>query len=429
MSERPEREYRARYHARWVLPVSSAPIEHGTVVVEHDRIVFVGPRAAAPPARDVELGEAMITPGLVNAHTHLDLTVLRGRIPNGTFFEWIRALVAARNALSPDELLESARTGVRDGLHAGITTFADTAPSDAPFEAMREAGVRGIAYREVFGPDPAECDASLAALKDVVEAMRERETHLVQVGVSPHAPYSVSDELYRKVAEYARASGLRLATHVAESEDESRLVARAEGDFAAFLRGRTIVVEPRARSPVELLERCDVLGERTLLIHCVRVDARDIETMATHRCGVATCPMSNATLGHGRAPVHAMLDAGIPIGVGSDSMASNDVMNVFWEASSALRIRAGLWHAPDQQPLWQLATIGGARALGLERDIGTLEVGKQADIAAFPLHPGFGRVFEAHETLIAPVVPRSRRGMMRASLVVVAGRVLLRDAR
>ena len=188
MSERPEREYRVRYHARWVLPVSSAPIEDGTVVIEHDRIAFVGRRSSAPLARDVELGDSMITPGLVNAHTHLDLTVLRGRIPTGSFFGWIRALMLARNALLPEELLDSARAGDRDGLHAGITTFADTAPSDAPFEAMCEAGVRGIAYREIFGPDPAQCDASLAELRDVVAAMRERETHVVKVGVSPHAP-------------------------------------------------------------------------------------------------------------------------------------------------------------------------------------------------------------------------------------------------
>ncbi len=242
-----------RYNARVVRAVSGADVEDGTVVVDDDRITYVGPRAGAPPGRDVELGDVILSPGLVNAHTHLDLTVLRGRFDGLSFFEWIRALTAARAALSPTELLESARAGIREGLLAGITTYADTAPNDAPFEAMRELGVRGIAYREVFGPDPAQRDASMDGLREAVAAMRARETPLVRAGVSPHAPYSVSDELFTAVATHARSEGLPLATHVAESDEESLLVATGEGAFAAFLRGRGIPVGPRGHTPVELL--------------------------------------------------------------------------------------------------------------------------------------------------------------------------------
>jgi cytosine/adenosine deaminase-related metal-dependent hydrolase len=385
-----------RYNARVVRPVSGPDIENGLVIVEGDVITYVGPRAAAPAGTDVDLGDVILGPGLVNAHTHLDLTVLRGRFHGLKFFEWIRALTAARAALTPDELLESARAGILEGLAAGITTFADTAPNDAPFEAMRELGVRGIAYREVFGPDPNQCESSMAALRDAIAAMRPRETPLVRAGISPHAPYSVSDELFASAALFASAEQLPLATHVAESVDESQLVANGEGAFADFLRGRGIEVASRGRTPIDLLERNGVLGAHALLIHCIRCDDHDIATIAKHRCGVATCPMSNQFFGHGAARVGAMLLESVHVGVGTDSMASNDRMDVLAEARLALGERG------TERAAWELATLGGARALNLDDRIGTLDVGKQADLAAF-----------------------TAGDVSRASFVAVAGRVLV----
>jgi cytosine/adenosine deaminase-related metal-dependent hydrolase len=308
----------------------------------------------------------------------------------------------SRQAMSPDELLASSRAGIREGLQAGITTYADTAPNDAPFEAMRELGVRGIAYREVFGPDPKQCDESMTSLRQAVTAMHARRTPLVHVGVSPHAPYSVSDELFKAVADYALTELLPLATHVAESREESALVADGEGEFASFLRGRGISVAPRARTPIELLERLGVLGANALLIHCIRCDDHDIATIAKHRCGVATCPISNETLGHGPARVPAMLIDDVHVGIGTDSMASNERMDVLAESRLAQGARI------TERETWELATLGGARALRLDHLIGSLEPGKQADLAAFPLGADPG----------APT---------RASFVAVAGKVLTPD--
>jgi 5-methylthioadenosine/S-adenosylhomocysteine deaminase len=373
--------------------VCGPDVEHGTVGVAGDVITYVGPRDGAPAGRDVELGDVVLAPGLVNAHTHLDLTAMRGQFDGLPFFEWIRALTAARAALTPEALLEGARAGIREGLRAGITTYADTAPGSAPFEAMRELGVRGVAYRELFGPDPQQCAASMEALREAVGAMRARETALVRVGVSPHAPYSVSDGLFRAAADFARAEGLPLATHVAESEDESRLVTSGDGPFAAFLRARGIAVEPRAGTPVALLDQCGVLGPNALLIHCVRCDERDVVTIAQRECGVATCPMSNRILRHGAAPVAAMRAAGVRLGAGSDSMASNDRMDILHES------RLALGEAGGEQAAWELATLGGARALGLDRLIGSLEPGKQADLAAFPR--GADAAAPAHAVFVA----------------------------
>lgn len=425
VSERPGRAQRTRYHARWVLPVSGPAIADGTVAVEDDRIVYVGTRSEAPDGRDRELGEAILVPGLVNVHTHLDLTVMRGLLEEPGYFGWVRTLAeASRDVLAYPDLLDSARLGLFEGLAAGITTFADTSPSPAPFDAMLECRVRGVAYREVFGPDPAQCEASMTGLRAAVLAMSANQTALVRVGVSPHAPYSVSDELFTAAAAFAREEGLPLATHVAESADESDLVERGEGSFAQFLRGRGIAVAPRSRSPIALLERCGVLAQGTLLIHCVRTDARDVARVADHGCAVAHCPASNAKLGHGIAPLAELLEAGVRVGLGSDSMASNNRMDILGEARLALLAqRAG---ARDGRVLdaargLELATIGGARALGLDGSIGTIECGKQADLTAFAIPQWLGPVYEPCDALVWAL------GGAAAKCVLVAGRELVRD--
>lgn len=415
---------RTRYHARWVLPIATPPVADGTVIVEDDRIVWVGPRRDAPSGgTDDDLGDAVLLPGLVNCHTHLELTVMRGFLEELSFFNWVRTLTRARHFVLNDvALLDSARLGVREGLCAGITTFADTGDSAAPFDALRELGARGIAFREVFGPDPAQADASLAGLRDKVTTMRARATSLVRVGVSPHAPYSVSDALFEAVARYARDENLPVAVHIAESNDESLLVERAQGPFAEFLRSRGIDVEPRARSPIALLDRCGVLAARPLLIHAVRADAPDVATMARTQCGVAHCPASNAKLGHGIAPLSEMLDAGIAVGLGSDSMASNNCMDLIAEGRLAVLQQRTRLQRADTMPAMRvldLATRGGARALGLDDTIGVLAPGYQADLAAFPLGATRGPVHDVAAALVFA-------GGTPASLTVVAGRIIAR---
>ncbi len=416
---------RTRYHARWVLPIATPPIEDGTVVVEGDRIAYVGPRASAPAGdADDDLGNAVLMPGLVNAHTHLELTVMRGFLEELAFFDWVRTLTRARRqVLDEAALLDSARLGVVEGLCAGVTTFADTGDSSGPFDALRELGARGVAFREVFGPDGAQVDESMAGLRAKVVAMRALETPLVRVGVSPHAPYSVSDALFAAVAAYAVAEGLPIAVHIAEGEDESALVERGQGPFADFLRSRGVEVEPRARSPITLLERCGVLAAGPLLIHAVRADAPDIATMVRHRCSVAHCPASNAKLAHGIAPLLEMLDAGLDVGLGSDSMASNNRMDIVGEgrlASLQQRTRTGRVDALPASQVLDLATRGGARALGLGDTLGVLAEGYQADLAAFDLEAATGPVHD----IAAAVVHAGRTPARRT---VVAGCLRVRD--
>ena len=417
-----------RYHARWVLPISRPPIERGTVVEDAGRIVYVGERTGAPDGADVDLGDVALLPGLVNAHTHLELTVMRGFLEDLDFRSWIFRLTRARReALTPEALVDSARAGIAEGLLAGITTYADTNESGAPFRAMLDMSVRGVSYQEVFGPDPAQCAESLAGLRAKVDMLRRDQTALVRAGVSPHAPYSVCDGLFEATAAFARDEHLPIAVHIAESEDESSLVQHALGGWADSHRSRGLTVMPRATSPIRLLEKTHVLDARPLLIHCIRVDADDVAAIARHECAVAHCPASNAKLGHGIAPLTDFLRAGICVGLGSDSVASNNRMDLLDEARLAIlmqRARTSRFDSISAAEALELVTLGGARALGLDSEVGSLDVGKSADLAAFPLAtPRSSPVFDPASALVFAASGAA------ATFVAVAGRPLVHDSR
>ena len=413
-----------RYHARWVLPITQPPIENGTVVESDGLITYVGPHSAAPPGDDYDLGDAILLPGLINTHTHLELTAMRGFLENCRFTEWIDKLRQSRAEVMNDEmLLDSARFGIIEGLEAGITTYADTCSSGVAMRAMRELGVRGIMYQEVFGPDPSHADVAMRELEDRIGKLQLEQTELVSLGVSPHAPYTVSDHLYHAAAEFANSRRLPLAMHIAESEAEHDIVANARGDFAERWRRRGIAVARRARSPIELLERQGALDRGPLLIHCVRVDDADIEIIARRRCAVAHCPASNAKFGHGIAPLLPLVAAGVRVGIGSDSVASNNRMDILDEARLAVLIHRAATRRHDafgaHQAL-ELATIGGARALGIETRVGSLEAGKDADLAAF--RTDIARTTPLGDPYSAAIFALPGRS---AELVTVQGRVLV----
>lgn len=420
---------RTAYHARWVLPVASSAIADGAIVVEGSRVQFVGPSTNAHADEHVQLGNSVIMPGLINAHSHLELTALRGFLEGLDFREWLRVLTnARRHVLDAEALMDSCIFGIHEGLLAGITTFADCTESGVPLRAMRAAGVRGIGYIEVFGPDPLVCEASFAALQVAVAASRPHDTTLVQTGVSPHAPYTVSPPLFRRVADWARAEQLPLAVHVAEGHAEVELIRDGTGPFAERLRARGIAVAGTGASPVQLLVDTGILDTRALLIHGVQMNSDDVGLVADHGASIVHCPISNAKLGHGIAPLELFLKSGIATGLGTDSVASNDRMDILSEARQASlfqSVRSGLPDALNAADALALATTGGARALRLDSAVGTLEVGKQADIAVFPLnHPAAVPCYDPAVTLVHALA-----GAITASMVLVAGVPLVRDGR
>ena len=393
-----------RIHAGSVHPVTAPPIEDGAVLVD-DRgtIAAVGPNAVVPTppgARALEFPHARLLPGLVNTHTHLELTHLTGKNTEREFAGWIRGLRVLKDATSSDEFSRSAEQGVRDAWAAGVTCVADTGSTGAPLEALARLGGRGIYYQEVFGPDPARCAASMEELRRALDRLSPLASSLRSLGVSPHAPYTVSEALYRSVAELARSEGWPVAMHLAESPAETEFVREGSGPFADALRARGIHVTAHHCSPVQYLVRLGVLQRATgwLCIHCVQVDERDIEMLRHAGVGLAHCPRSSRAHGHGTAPLAAFCRAGLRVGLGTDSVVSVGDSSLLAEAAAA-----GL----DGEDALRMLTIEGARALGLESEIGSLEVGKQGDLAVFP-----------STAFYRPLPP------VTALLTVVAGRVV-----
>ncbi len=371
-----------RLSAAWVLPVSAPPIERGAVLVGSDgRLMAVGPDEAVPRPPDAQsegFPDGILLPGLVNAHTHLELTGFDLGPPDPDFVSWIGRVRAIKDSRSPDAFLEAARSGLATCFAAGVTTIADTGDSGAAIQAMAEAGASGIAYQEVFGPHPSQADEALRGLQSRTAALARFSIGRVRLGASPHAPYTVSGPLYASVARWAREAGLPLAVHLAESAAESELLERATGRFAEAWVGRNIPLpELPGRSPVDWLDAHGVLGERTLCIHLVRANPVDLERLARRRCAVAHCPLSNAAHGHGAAPLSDLLRHGLRVGLGTDSVLSVGRLDLLAEARAAQTL-AGL----DPAAALALCTVGGAAALGLDGEIGSLTRGKWGDCVA-----------------------------------------------
>ena len=368
-----------RLSARWIIPVAGAAVEYGALLVGPDgRIDAAGPEPLVPRPPDVpaeDFGDALLLPGLINTHTHLELTGLEGGPPEQEFATWIRRLRETKAARSPEEFLVAARRGLADCLAAGITTVADTGDSGAVAQALAEVGGSGIAYQEVFGPHPDQCDDSLAGLGRRVGELGRFAVGRVRLGVSPHAPYTVSGRLYAATAEWARREGLPVAVHLAESPAESALLERGAGAFAEAWRGRGIPMPaPPGRTPVAWLDEHGVLSERTLCIHVVQAGSEDVGRLAGTGAAVAHCPLSNRAHGHGAAPLAALLAAGVRVGLGTDSTVSVGRLDLLAEARAAATLAV-----LDAPRALALCTLEGARALGLDAEIGSLAPGKWGD--------------------------------------------------
>jgi 5-methylthioadenosine/S-adenosylhomocysteine deaminase len=367
-----------RIRAGSVHPVTAPPISDGAVLVADEVIVAVGPDATVPRPPDAELLElpdGMLTPGLVNSHTHLELTEFAGRVRDPEFPRWIRALRQLKDNTAAEAFRAAAKQGVRDCWAAGVTCVADTGSTGAAMEALHALRGRGVVYQEVFGPDPAQCEQSMAGLTAAIEHLGSFASDRVRLGVSPHAPYTVSGPLYRAVGGFARAERLPIAVHLAESREEVALVRDGAGPFAEALRGRGITVEPRGLSPVEYLLQLGVLASgNCLCIHCVQIDDNDIALLRDAGAAVAHCPRSNAAHGHGVAPLAAMRAAGVCVGLGTDSVVSTGDVDLWADAHAA-----GL----SGEDALRMLTLEGARALGLDTRVGSIEVGKDADLAVF----------------------------------------------
>jgi 5-methylthioadenosine/S-adenosylhomocysteine deaminase len=383
--------------AEYVLPISAEPIRDGGVLVDGNMILAVGPSAEIgadhPDAELESFGHAAILPGFVNCHSHLEITAMRGYLDSveHDFYSWLMKLTKTRSEVLSDADIEvTALAGAVEGARAGVTCFGDIGRYGmAGFEALRTAGLRGVLFQETeFSPSDAKADDDLAKLKDKFHGLRDRQTTLVEVGISPHSPYTVSRSLFEKIGRFAADENINVTIHAAESAEEDDLIKRGDGYFKTIYENIGASFDSPRCSPVEFLLSTGILELQPLLAHCVRVSEKDIEIIAATGSKVAHCPKSNAKFGHGYAPLEKLLDAGVAVGLGSDSVASNNACDLIEEARFAAlvaRNRADHTRFISAAEVLKAATLGGAKALGMDRITGSLEAGKHADIAVLSL--------------------------------------------
>jgi 5-methylthioadenosine/S-adenosylhomocysteine deaminase len=388
------------YLADWVIPITRPPFSRGGIAVSGSTIVGVDHerrlKARFPDAEVRDFGPSALLPGLVNVHSHLELTVMRGLLEERAFFRWLLRLTKVRAQLSAEDLLDSARAGVCEAIRSGQTTMADVGATPAGFTALCESGLRAVAFQEVIAFRPADAQSKRDELARTVERLQAHpaRSDRVIVGISPHAPYTVTADLFRLVSAFARDRNMPLCIHAAESLAEEEFVRRGRGEFALLYRSRLIRWKPPRCSPIAYLHSLGVLQARPLLIHCVRVDEQDVREIAESGSTIAHCPTSNAKLGHGVAPLPLFVAAGIAVGLGTDSVASNNFCDLLGEARFCLLLHRAMatgdehrrfssWLTPAN--ILQLATLGGARALSLDHRIGSLDVGKEADFIVINL--------------------------------------------
>ncbi len=419
--------------AEHVVPISSPPITDGAVAIEGERIAAVGTRTELterfPSADLLDLGPAAIIPGLVNCHSHLEITAMRGMLDDveHDFRAWLLRLNSIREKWSAADVEASALAGAHEGIRAGVTCFGDIGRmGHAGVNALKTSGLRGVVFQETeFSPDNRTAEDDFQALGKKFEALKLEETERVTVGLSPHSPYTVSSQLFELIAQYAIINRIPLTIHAAESDNELELMSRGTGFFTGVYEKFGVEWQSPHSTTIEYLERLGVLAAQPLLAHCVKVTESDIAKIAKYGARVAHCPKSNAKFGHGYAPFEHLQDAGIAVGLGSDSVASNNVCDMLEEsrfAALAARNREGSAGFVSAQEVLTAATLGGARALGLDASIGTLEAGKFADIAAVSLdHAAIRPVTDIYAALVFSANARD------VIMTMVAGQELYRD--
>jgi 5-methylthioadenosine/S-adenosylhomocysteine deaminase len=350
-------------------------IEDGAVGIEGDLITEIGKRAdletkARGAKKTIDARGTLVLPGMINGHAHAAMSLFRGVAEDHSLDDWLQRYIfpaEARN-VTEDFVFWGTRLGVLEMLRGGVTTYADMYYfEDVVARVTKEAGMRGVLGETILdfaAPDHKTPVAALAYTQKYIE--RWKGDPLITPAVAPHSIYTLSTETLKSTAALARATGAPILMHIAEAPFESEQSRAKHGG-----------------SPVEYLERIGLLGADVVGAHCVWVDATDIATLLRRGVGTVHNPSSNMKLASGVMPVVYLLAAGVPVGLATDSAASNNNQDLFQEMNVAAKLQKVTRMDPRALPARQvveMATIGGARALHLDKQIGSLEVGKQADV-------------------------------------------------
>ncbi len=380
--------------ADWLLPISADPIQGGWLSIKDGRITGFGqgPTPQSTETRSFEGG--MILPGLINAHTHLGCSFLEGKATDLGFLDWldgritpqvIDAYLGPRAGAQRANMMAHAKRAAAWMSRTGTTTVVDSFFDSIGHEVLVEQGLRGVYCREYFGSRSDDLPQYADDMRSRCSQDVERFTQgLATFGLAPHALYTCPRDVLLSVFDRARELDIPVTIHLAESQEERAFFMTGGGPMRElFAPGDYKDRYDFGKSPVRNMYDLGLLDSRVALVHMVHVDEEDLDLVAESGATVVHCPGSNAGLSVGCAPVAAMLNRGIPVALGTDSLASTFSMSLFDEMRNALlfhRLTFGDVQGLDVQAIFKMATLGGARASGLADEVGSLDVGKWADL-------------------------------------------------
>lgn len=386
--------------AQYVFPITSDPITGGAVLVRDGKILDVGKvemlRLRYPEEEVVDYGLAAVMPGLVDLHTRLEKSVLRGMVADMPYASWILSVIERSGRLEAADWYDSAVLGGLDALASGITTIADITSTGAACTATQKVGLRGVIYREVGVMDKKRVGFAMrSAEKDIAHWREEVDPGRITIGIAPAAVYATHPSVFGLVSEFACKENLPVAMRLAGSREEYNFVKYGSSMFSvhAMDEAKRGYVEippwmPTGVSPVRYALNWGAFeSPNVLLVHAVHVDEEDVKKLREYDVAVCTCPRANAQLGMGVAPLGAFLRAGLRCGLGTDSPAATESTDMLSEMRVGMLIQRAVdtRRFLDSTTMLELATMGGARALGLDDKIGSLDIGKCADLVAVDL--------------------------------------------
>jgi len=375
------------HRAKYILAEPNLLLENAAVhLTKEGRISKIEKRYSPPADKETEIidwGSAVIMPGLINAHTHLELTHLIKKITKfNSFTDWISQLVKKRRTWTKEDYIASADEGIRLSIESGTTLVGDIASNDFSWYAAEKTKIRIILFEELVAFSPEDADKALNQLKLRIE--RNGNNKLLLHGISPHAPYSVSPVLYRRMAQFAGKRKMLIATHVAETIAEQQFIKKGTGEFYDFLN--SIAVIPKewkhpGMSPIKYVVSLGMTGDSSILIHCNYLDDEDIDKIYKTHSHVVYCPRSHDYFGHKRHPIRKLLDSGINVALGTDSLASNETLSILDEMRFININRKDI----NAEEIFRAATVNGAAALSFQKNLGLLRKGYIADMTVLKL--------------------------------------------
>jgi cytosine/adenosine deaminase-related metal-dependent hydrolase len=389
------------HRAAWVLPIASPPVRNGWVAVEHGRIAAVGGPDDAPPvgsrqSPDVTGESRAILPGLVNAHTHLELSWLRGKVPPAASMpEWVRDLLAHRlTGFDPPEPIAEA---IRELRMTGTALVGDITNSLASYDVLADSELSAAIFHELIGfrvPDPA------ALVTDATHRLTQLKPYeWLRPVLVPHAPYSVSPDLIRAIGQSDDSHPVSM--HLGESREEVQFLQDGSGPWRTLIEMLgvwTDTWQPPGCGPVEYVARLGLVNDRLIAVHGVQFTDDDLERLAAAGATVVTCPRSNRWTGAGTPPIERFYASGVRIAIGTDSLASVEDLNLFNEIAAVRQLAPSV--APSR--LLRSATLDGAEALGFGRDFGSIESGKLAALIGVGVPAD---VMDVEEYLVGGIAP------------------------